>query len=63
LLGAVLLIAVILVSALGIDTPLARALVISVAIASLPLLARYLLNPVPWRANVTRLDLPRTTAE
>lgn len=63
LLGGVLLIAVALVFLLGIDTALARSLVIAAALASLPLLARYLLNPVPWRANVTRLDLPRTTAE
>lgn len=63
LLGVVLAVAVALVFILGIDTALARSLVVSVAIASVPLLARYLLNPIPWRANVTRLDLPTTTAE
>ena len=55
--------AVVLLFVLGIDTALARSLVVAAAIGSLPLLVRYLLNPVPWRANVTRLDLPRTSAE
>ena len=63
LLGVVLVVAVVLLFVLRIDTALARSLVVTAAIATVPLLARYLLNPVPWRANVTRLDLPRTTAE
>lgn len=63
LLVAVLVLAAVVLYLLGIDTALAQALVVSAAFGSLPFLARYLLNPVPWRANVTRLDLPRTTAE
>lgn len=58
-----LLLAPLLIYLLGIDTALARSLVVAATIGSLPFLGRYLLNPVPWRANVTRLDLPRTTAE
>lgn len=63
LFAAVVAVAVVLVILLGIDTALARSLVIAAAFASLPLLGRYLLNPVPWRANVTRVELPATTAE
>jgi hypothetical protein len=61
--GVAIIVGAVLIYGFGIQADFLRTILLALLLATPPVLARYVLNPIPWRANVTRIELPSTTAE